>query len=159
MTAKRWLSIVLPTGLLLGLALGWMTAGAQSTTMIATGTVDSINFLVIDNDPLAAPIDSDEWHCPDNSAGKSYHFRGALYICVPGNGFTRVAGQPTPWPHFKQHPQGWMPSCPAGMTLIRHDPPPDCLWGTRPMSSKPTQGDMECVYTAQATKLPACPKE
>lgn len=94
MTAKRWLGIVLPAGLLLGLALGW--ASAQG---------------------------------------------------------------PTPWPHFTRHAQGWMPSCPAGMTLIRHDPPPDCFWGTRPMRSKPTQGDMECVYPAQASKLPACPAE
>lgn len=157
MTAKRWLSIVIPTGLMLGLALGWLTAGAQQATK---------RMLDGDGVPPATkgyaeigPIDSDEWHCPDDSAGKSYHFRGALYICVPGNGFTRVSGQPTPWPHFKQHPQGWMPSCPAGMTLIRHDPPPDCLWGTRPMRSKPTQGDMECITAAEAKQLPACPKE
>lgn len=96
MKTTRWLSIVVPTGLLLGLMLGW--ASAQT-------------------------------------------------------------GQPTPWPHFKQHQQGWVPSCPAGMTLIRHDPPPDCLWGTKPLSQKPTQGDMECVAPAQASKLPACPKE
>lgn len=94
MTAKRWLSIVIPAGLLFGLALGWATA--------------------------TTPVE----------------------------------------PRFKASPNGWLPSCPAGMDLIRHDPKPDCYWGvTREMSQKPTQGDMECVYAAQATALPACPKE
>jgi hypothetical protein len=68
-------------------------------------------------------------------------------------------GQPTPWPHFKQHPQGWVPSCPAGKALIRHYPAPDCFWGTRLLNQKPTQGDMECITAAQAKQLPACPAE
>ena len=60
-------------------------------------------------------------------------------------------------PHFRQSPTGWLPSCPAGTTLVRHDPPPDCIWGTRSLKQKPTMGDMECIDTAEVKKLPACP--
>lgn len=62
-------------------------------------------------------------------------------------------------PHFQRSPKGWLPTCPAGLELIRHDPAPDCFWGTTPMHVKPTEGDFECVPVAQASKLKACPAE
>lgn len=68
-------------------------------------------------------------------------------------------GHATPWPHFKQHAKGWMPTCPSGMDLIRHDPKPDCFWGVAPMRQKPTAGDFECVPWIKATKLQTCPVE
>jgi hypothetical protein len=132
MTLKTWLLIVLPTGLALGLMIG-MAADAQTVLMshaegiATTMTTDSLP------EVWDVTKDQGEWTSTDAQTG-----------------------QPTPWPHFKQHPQGWVPSCPSGQTLIRHDPPPDCVWGTRPMNQKPTQGDMECVAPAQASKLPAC---
>lgn len=62
-------------------------------------------------------------------------------------------------PHFKRSPRGWIPSCPAGTDLIRHDPKPDCFWGAAPLHRKPTAGDMECVSIKRASKLPMCPVE
>lgn len=62
-------------------------------------------------------------------------------------------------PHFQRSPRGWIPYCPSGMDLIRHQPQPDCFWGAAPMSQKPTAGDFECVAIAEATSLPACPVE
>jgi hypothetical protein len=135
MKTTRWLSIVVPAGLLLGLMLGW--ASAQDKLVI-DGQVFTVTYG--DADMFAVQPITDQ-------------FIAELVAS------TDPTGQPTPWPHFKQHPQGWVPSCPSGMTLIRHDPPPDCVWGTKPLSQKPTQGDMECVAPAQASKLPACPKE
>lgn len=129
MSVKRWLSIVIPAGLLFGLALGWLSAGAQE---------------------MSAPCQS----------GQTKRVGNALYLCLHHVDMTWTStGQSTPWPHFKASPNGWLPSCPAGTALIRHYPAPDCFWGTAPLNQKPTQGDMECVDTAQATKLPACPKE
>ncbi len=62
-------------------------------------------------------------------------------------------------PTFQRSPKGWLPSCPAGMDLVRHRPAPDCFWGTAPMNRKPTQGDFECVSIGSMPKLPACPVE
>lgn len=61
-------------------------------------------------------------------------------------------------PTFKQAPKGWTPVCPAGTDVVRHEPKPDCLWGSAVMSQKPTQGDFECVAAKIAVTLPACPK-
>lgn len=62
-------------------------------------------------------------------------------------------------PRFQRSPKGWLPSCPAGTDLIRHRPAPDCFWGKAPMSTKPTQGDFECVGVGMIENLPACPAE
>lgn len=61
-------------------------------------------------------------------------------------------------PHFQRSAKGWLPTCPAGMDLVRHNPKPDCLWGPAPMNSKPTQGEFECVPVAQVPKV-KCPVE
>lgn len=60
-------------------------------------------------------------------------------------------------PHFTRTPAGWAPSCPASKTLVRHAPAPDCIWGTKPMASKPTEGEFECMDAAKVKKLPVCP--
>lgn len=63
-------------------------------------------------------------------------------------------------PTFERSPKGWLPHCPAGTDLVRHRPAPDCVWGTAPMSQKPTQGDMECMPLGMIpSDMPACPAE
>jgi hypothetical protein len=63
------------------------------------------------------------------------------------------------YPTIEHDPHGWMPVCPAGTEVVRHYPAPDCFWGKRPVTLKPTQGDFECLPLAQAQKFPACPAE
>lgn len=68
MTAKRWLSIVIPAGLLFGLALGWLTAGAQTLTDMVQGRPSQnrdAQYIVIYGHSVVDPTQSYAVYCPD----------------------------------------------------------------------------------------------